>query len=376
MWLLGVVFLLSASSVLSETECPTDQKVIACYFSSWAIYREDFATFSIDNIEPDLCTHVIYAFSGLSIYGGIEMLDPNNDAGGYKKFVALKEKNPCLKTLLAIGGWNQGSRPYSVMVSDSSYRKAFIESVLRLLAVYGFDGIDIDWEYPTERGGILDDKTNFGLLLKELKEQLKKWDLLLTIAVPSSVPVAEHAYDLEAVKSSVDFVFIMGYDITPINSPVTGLISPMSEISKIVDYWTLNVPSEKIILGVPAYARTFALENNENFGLNAPTNGTGHAGLYTKENGFLSYYETIMELKFSEYTVVSVEGEENYYAYYNDQWITYETDQNYEAKAKYAIEKKLGGMMVWSIDTDDFAAYFNTTNFPIVNTIKNVLNNN
>lgn len=74
------------------------------------------------HIHPNLCTHVVYTFAGLTILQNkIYPLDPWNDLednGGknsYKKFVQLKEKNPCLKTLLAIGGWSEDPKKYSVV---------------------------------------------------------------------------------------------------------------------------------------------------------------------------------------------------------------------------------------------------------------------
>lgn len=87
------------------------------------------------------------------------------------------------------------------MVSDQRYREAFIDSVIRLLVQYDFDGLDFDWEYPSERGGVAADKQNFGLLLKELKQTLSKWDLLLTIAVPMSTYILSAAYDTTAINA-------------------------------------------------------------------------------------------------------------------------------------------------------------------------------
>lgn len=57
----------------------SDQKVLFCYYSSWAIYRPLEGTFTANDIDPNLCTHLVYAFAGLSAYGGIESLDPNSD---------------------------------------------------------------------------------------------------------------------------------------------------------------------------------------------------------------------------------------------------------------------------------------------------------
>lgn len=85
---------------------------------------------------------------------------------GYKQFNELKQKNPKLKTLLTIGGWAMGSAPFSIMAEDKDKRATFIESVIPFLQKYGFDGLDMDWEYPTANGGRPQDKQNFVVLLQ------------------------------------------------------------------------------------------------------------------------------------------------------------------------------------------------------------------
>ena len=63
----------------------------------------------------------------------------------FEKFNALREKNKKLKTLIAIGGWNEGSDKYSKMVSNANSRKTFVKSVMSFLKKYKFNGLDLDW---------------------------------------------------------------------------------------------------------------------------------------------------------------------------------------------------------------------------------------
>lgn len=91
----------------------TDLKIV-CYYSNWAVYRPSLAKFTPQNINPYLCTHIIYAFAGFNKRYELKPYDPYNDIeqGNYKKFVGLKQYNPGLKTMVAIGGWNEGSKRY------------------------------------------------------------------------------------------------------------------------------------------------------------------------------------------------------------------------------------------------------------------------
>ena len=84
----------------------------------------------------------------------------------YAEFNALKERNPELKTLVAVGGWSFGSGNFSAMAADHVMRSKFVTSAVAFLRQHGFDGLDLDWEYPGLRGGSASDRDNFVLLCK------------------------------------------------------------------------------------------------------------------------------------------------------------------------------------------------------------------
>ena len=97
---------------------------MVCYYGTWAVYRPGNGKFDVENIDPFLCTHIIYGFTGLGTDNKIKCLDPWNDLydGGGKgalyRFTGLKRQNPALKALVAIGGWNEGSEGFSRVSMD------------------------------------------------------------------------------------------------------------------------------------------------------------------------------------------------------------------------------------------------------------------
>ena len=61
----------------------------------------------------------------------------------YKQIVALKEKNPDLKVMLAVGGWNHPAAPFTQVVSTEKAQKEFVENSYNFLKQHGFDGLDL-----------------------------------------------------------------------------------------------------------------------------------------------------------------------------------------------------------------------------------------
>ena len=84
----------------------------------------------------------------------------------FEKINALKNRNPGLKTLIAVGGWNAKSTEFTKMVSSMTSIRKFVQSSLTFIRRYGFDGLDLDWEYPGQRGGKPSDKRNLVKLVK------------------------------------------------------------------------------------------------------------------------------------------------------------------------------------------------------------------
>lgn len=109
--------------------------------------------FTVDNIDPNLCTDYVYAFTTLD--GKTFQMKPFDpavdiDGEGYAKFVQMKARNPNIKTWVAIGGWSDSheSDKYSQLVSSDENINKFVQSAYSFLKTYGFDGLDIDWEFP------------------------------------------------------------------------------------------------------------------------------------------------------------------------------------------------------------------------------------
>ena len=67
--------------------------------------------------------------------------------------------------MLAVGGWNMGSKPFMYVLQSREDMQEFATNTVRFLRHFNFDGLDIDWEYPAARGSPPQDKHRFSQLL-------------------------------------------------------------------------------------------------------------------------------------------------------------------------------------------------------------------
>ena len=164
--------------------------------------------FNEEPLDPTYITHINYAFGHVNdCFNGVRM----NSDDDLRRVVSLKELKPDLKVLVSIGGW--GSGRFSEMAAEEYLRKAFAVDCKRVIDQFGLDGIDLDWEYPTQSaGGMIsfspDDTENFTLLLRDIRKEIGN-DKLLTLASSNS----GRYVDWKTAEPYLDLINIMSYDL-------------------------------------------------------------------------------------------------------------------------------------------------------------------
>ncbi|MCH2110539.1 MAG: glycosyl hydrolase family 18 protein, partial [Polyangiaceae bacterium] len=347
--------------------------------------------------DANLFTHIIYGFGKVD-FGNrenpkfeIAPFEANDlgPGGQYQQVNDLKKKYPHLKTLLAIGGWtfndpvevagpNSTAWVFSKMVSTKEYRSHFIAHAIRYLRAANFDGLDLDWEYPTDegRGGHPEDKQNFTALCKEFKEaaaveakESGKELLLLTMATGAH---KAETFELDKLKDILDWVNLMTYDFyggwaaaTGMNAPLTGDPTGNWYVAKAVDKWLeMGIPADQLVLGMPSYGRSF--KGVENPAPGSKATGAGVKGRCTGADGFLAYYEAMALIESGKYKTYWDPISSTPYAYNEAEksWFSYDDIRSINMKVDFLEEKGLGGGMFWAIDLDDYH-----NDYPLITTV-------
>ncbi|CAH1985065.1 unnamed protein product [Acanthoscelides obtectus] len=360
---------------------------VFCYVTSWSRKRPSAGRFMPEDVDASLCTHVVYAFATLKEHKLAEANDKDPDM--YDRLIALREKNAQLKVLLAIGGWAFGSTPFKELTGNVFRMNQFVYDAIDFLREYKFNGLDIDWEYP--RGA--DDRAAYVNLLKEIRVAFEgeakssgQPRLLITAAVPASFEAIAAGYDVPEIAKYLDFINVMTYDFhgqwertVGHNSPLFPLESATSYQKKLtVDYsareWVKQgAPKEKLMIGMPTYGRSFELANETQFDIGAPAVGGGTPGKYTNEAGFMSYYEICDFLHEDNTTLVWDNEQQVPFAYRGNQWIGFDDERSLKTKMAWLKEEGFGGIMIWSVDMDDFRGSCGGSKYPLINAMRQEL---
>lgn len=417
----------SQTTNVNGVKYPADywnRKVVG-YFPNYAINSEAHANFSITDLQWDKLTHVQYAFviadentfelkasdpendlenkfEGRTFYHKGQEVKMDETLGYYGQFNlmhTMMQKYPDVTVLASTGGW-AASRSLWLVTDNTDNMKKFANSALEFVRKYGFDGIDIDFEFPSEtsqsgnpadfdlsetrRKGISE---RYGQLIKILRDTFDKaakedgryyW---VTSAVSASSWVLGGQTNADYLDY-LDFVSVMSYDYhggwnqfvenqaniypDPADTETASMAVPTLGFDWTYKYYRGVVQSEKILMGVPYYTRGWTNVSGGKNGLHGssktPATGIDNIWHDLDENGKevpaganpLWHVLNLMNKEGSSYKkywdpvgrVPYVWNEET------KTFLTFEDEQSIQERINYVEENNLGGTLIWVMHGD------------------------
>ncbi len=410
--LLTLLFAIATPSLARDNQAPDNRdhgrdqsKILAGYFEEWSIYA---ANYNIANLQTngvaDNISHLIYAFGNVAPTTGApnaqcQLADTWADYqtpylpsvngqpyagplyGNFAALLQLKQLHPNLKIMISLGGSSStNAAGFAYAASTPALRSQLAASCIDLFingniapgisAADLFDGIDIDWEFPSAA-----DKHNFTLLLREFRQQLdalgrtNHHHYLLSIFAPAGSQNYSNI-ELAKVAAQLDFFNLQGYDLNGTWETVTNDAASLFDSRQdpnagqglyddavVSAYLEAGVPARQLVLGVPLYGYGWTGVPDSNDGLYQTSTGPAPspAGDTLETNGVATYL-----------TLASLTGFEHHYDPRRvAQWAydpatltfwTYDDPSIAWAKALYVdirVPGGLGGAFIWAFKDDD-----------------------
>ena len=260
-------------------------KVVAFYLDGGSIA----AGYRLDPVTVGNLTHLLYAFLAICGPGQnahaaqvctrdqdfqLAGTAPLDDGAFSRYFAELKARAPQLKLLASIGG-AEGSKPFYALTRSPEAQAKFVELVRTFLAGHPmFDGVDIDWEFPTDSSpaegepnlGAPGDARAYAELMHALRGALDglgagRRKYLLTSAVLTAARLTR-VIDYRDAAVDTDLFFAMTYDYygpwtkvaghhAPVIPPEDPALGPVG----IAPLLEAGIPASKLVDGVAAYGR-------------------------------------------------------------------------------------------------------------------------
>ncbi len=298
-------------------------------------------------------THVNVAFGRLEPDGTIL-----SDHCVNENIAKYKSWNPDLKFVLSIV--QAKSNAFTSVCANKEYMNKMGEEAVRIVTTLGYDGIDLDWEYPCVPSNNQDtcpeDKYRFTELLKTLREHLDAAgnDYLLTIAAGADLYYAEST-ELEKISHYLDYINVMTYDLKcgfhALAGHHTQLFSSTGDVFRnscdqaLRLFHSYGVPKEKLLLGAAMYSRKAEGLADRNHGLlqiSPKPFGYGPdydilVDKYINKNGYVRYWDDEAKAP---------------WLFNGDTFLSYDDPESMKHKAQYVLDNDFGGVFYWEHKCD------------------------
>ncbi|WP_084187369.1 glycosyl hydrolase family 18 protein [Andreprevotia chitinilytica] len=383
-WLMGLG--LCAGCMLPAAAQGLPKPVLIGYYPYWTSFQNQF---SIDNIPLDRLDFLTYVYAKPNPDGSISpgnfvadlnfaqsgLRGPDTVRGNYAKLREEKIRHPGLHTLISIGGWTY-SDAFPELAASPVLRQKFAAALVAFIDHYGFDGVEIDWQYPVVGGPETlhprpDDQRNKISLLQTIRQALdehtrqtgQRYWLSTTLgASPLQLTPPLTRSEVEAV----DFAVVDAYDYYGAWEKTTGHSAALygrdsadeSNVTHVMELLkSRGVPADKLVLMIDAEANSWVGVKPANHGLYQPFTGvpygswddttTGPTGTFTMNE----VLDMARHGPFTEYW--DDKGHASYlYSAVRGQFVSFESPRALREKLGVLAQAGYAGIGLWEVASD------------------------
>ncbi|KAH8880800.1 glycoside hydrolase, partial [Thozetella sp. PMI_491] len=297
-------------------------------------------------------SHLVLAFAHIDPSSFAVVAADSADVSYYTQFTSLKSSS--LKTWIAIGGGGFSVATWSAMAATATSRAQFINSLLSFMKQYGFQGVDLDWEFPNESGS---DAQNLVALVRELRAAFGT-----TYGISAALPAdwgSVRGFDGLDMAQYMDFFNYMAYDIHGWGIDFGTRQSNMSypaDIREIdtdmLPLWSSKIPPAKVNIGIPLYGRGYTLANTGCSTVGCTASGPSNSASCVRDTSGVMILTDIKQTLSANNAAVTLDRSaiQKYATWGNGQWMAYDDADTLLLKLAWADGRCLGGAMFWSAD--------------------------
>ncbi|KAF2258641.1 glycoside hydrolase [Lojkania enalia] len=332
------------------------------YYAAWNTRTRPCNRIWPKHLKAKGFSHMNFAFASIDPKTfQVVPADPN-DVNLYRQFTALK--TPRMQTWISVGGWefsDEGQptrKAWSDLARSRKNRRTFCLSAILFMRTYGFQGIDLDWEYPgaTDRGGRDEDTENFVTLVKDMKALIGD-TFGLSVAIPATFSYMQF-FDPKAMEPYVDWFNLMSYDLHGLwDSSYLGIgpkILPhtsLMELEKfLVPLWFSQTDPKKVNLGFAYYGRGYTVKDINCANLGCEFKAGSKPGNCTDVGSILSRHEIKRIAAQKHLKPELIKDAAVKVIKWDDQWVSYDDKETLQMKLEYANSRCFGGSFVWTVD--------------------------
>ncbi len=253
------------------------------------------------------------------------------------------------------GGGFRSEITDSVLNSDE-IRQTLISNIVSTARRKGYGGVDVDFEYIYPK-----DREKYNEFLQLLAAQLDRYGLTLSTAIAPKISATQQgtlyeAHDYRFHGETVDRVIIMTYEWGYLYGPPMA-VAPINEVKKVLTYAVTEIPSDKILMGVPNYGYDWTL----------PFEQGRPARILSVANANRLAFDVGAEIQFSE-TAMSPFFE--YTQNGSNHIVWFENPRSIKAKAELVTDFNLAGLSIWTVNQRNLQMWrviddiFNIRKFP------------